>query len=474
MRDPVDIAFGVAVLAAALFASGHAVIYKRESRSAALWVVLIWVMPALGPILYLLMGVNRVQRRAARMRADMVRLRAEPHVVAGEPSGTHLAPLARMLNNVVERPLVAGNSIEELVDGAHAYPAMLEAIDRAQSSIMLASYIFHGNGIGAQFVEALIRAKQRGVAVRVLADDFAVRFTRSSPAKLLRRAGVPFGVFNPPLVPARLNAVHLRNHRKILVVDGTIGFTGGINIDRRYWTPQPLPADTGAPSRDLHFRLRGPVVPQLAEVFAEDWHFATGEELRGAPWFVPCATAGGVLARCIDDGPDESAEPLRWSMVAGLNQAQRSVRIMTPYFVPDSALITALDVTAMRGVEVDIVLPSISDLPHVHWAAWGQLWQVLERGCRVWKSAGPFDHSKLMVVDGAWTLLGSANWDARSLRLNFELNVECYSIEFGARMEGLVQARLNAAQQVTLDEINARPLPVKLRDGAARLFAPFL
>ena len=145
-----------------------------------------------------------------------------------------------------------------------------------------------------------------------------------------------------------------------------------------------MPADAAAPSRDPHFRLRGPVVPQLAEVFAEDWHFATDEVLRGAPWFVPCTAAGEVLARCIDDGPDESTEPLRWSMVAGLNQAQRSVKIMTPYFVPDSALITALDVTAMRGVEVDILLPSVSDLPHVHWAAWGQLWQVLERGCRIW------------------------------------------------------------------------------------------
>jgi cardiolipin synthase A/B len=474
MRDPVDIAFGLAVVAAAVFASGHAIIYKRESRSASLWVVLIWVMPALGPILYLLMGVNRVHRRAARMRADTVRLRGEPHVAEIEPSGTHLAPLARMLNNIVERPLVAGNSVEELVDGAQAYPAMLEAIDGARNSIMLASYIFHGEGIGAHFVEALIRARQRGVAVRVLADDFAARFTRSSPAKPLQRAGVPFGVFNPPLVPARINAVHLRNHRKILVVDGTIGFTGGMNIDRRYWTPQPAAPDAPAPSRDLHFRLRGPIVPQLAEVFAEDWNFATDEVLRGAPWFVSCAPAGEVLARCIDDGPDESTEPLRWSMVAGLNQAQRSVKIMTPYFVPDSALITALDVTAMRGVEVDIVIPSVGDVPHVQWAAWGQLWQVLERGCRVWASPGPFDHTKLMVVDGAWTLLGSANWDARSLRLNFELNVECYSVEFGARMEGVVQARINAARQVTMDEVNARSLPVKLRDGAARLFAPFL
>ena len=470
MREPVDIAFGIAVLAAALFASGHAVIYKRESRSAALWVVLIWVMPALGPILYLLMGVNRVQRRAARLRGDMVRHRGELSVAAGEPPGTHLAPLARMMNNVVERPLVPGNSIEALVDGVQAYPAMLEAIESAQSSIMLASYIFHRDGIGAQFVDALVRALRRGVAVRVLVDDADVRFTWSSAFKPLRRAGVPLGVFNPPLLPARLNAVHLRNHRKILVVDGTLGFTGGMNIDRRYWNPET----PGQASRDLHFRLRGPVVGQLTEVFADDWHFATGETLRGAPWFVPLLPAGRVLARCIDDGPDEGTEPLRWSMVGGLNQAQRSVRIMTPYFVPDGALITALDVAAMRGVEVDILLPSVSDLPHVHWAAWGQLWQVLERGCRVWCSAPPFDHSKLMVVDGAWTLLGSANWDARSLRLNFELNVECYSVEFGAHMEGLVQARVNAAQPVTLSDVNARPLAVKLRDGAARLFAPFL
>jgi cardiolipin synthase len=346
---------------------------------------------------------------------------------------------------------------------------MLDAIESARSSIMLASYIFNGDGIGERFVDALVRAMRRGVQVRVLVDDVDVRFTRSNAYKPLSRAGVPVGVFNPPLVPARLNAIHLRNHRKILVVDGTLGFTGGMNVDRRYWSD-----GGGEVSRDLHFRLRGPVVAQLAAVFADDWRFTTDEALRGAPWFAPLQPAGSVYARAIDDGPDEGSEPLRWAIVSGLNQAQRSVRIMTPYFVPDSALITGLDVAAMRGVEVDILLPSVNDIPHVHWAAWGQLWQVLERGCRVWLSPPPFDHSKLMVVDGAWTLLGSANWDARSLRLNFELNVECYSVELGARMEGLFQGRLKAARQVTLDEINARPLPVKLRDGVARLFAPFL
>jgi cardiolipin synthase A/B len=451
-------------------ASGHAVIYKRDSRSATIWVVLVWVMPAVGALLYLLMGINRVQRRATRLRRDMVRHRSSAQIRAEDP-GTHFAPVARLMNQVVpERGLLAGNAIEDLVDGAQAYPAMLEAIESARSSIMFASYIFDSDGIGAGFVEALIRAHQRGVAVRVLVDDVDVRFSRRPVNKPLQRAGVPVGVFNPPFVPARLNAMHLRNHRKILVVDGALGFTGGMNVDKRYWRPEA----PGEAFRDLHFRLRGPVVAQLAEVFADDWQFSTEEALRGAPWFPPLAPAGESLARVIDDGPDGGAERLRWALVGGLTAAQRSVRVVTPYFIPDGSLITALDAAAMRGVEVDIVLPEVSDLPHVHWAAFGQLWQVLQHGCRVWSSPPPFDHSKLMVVDGAWTLLGSANWDARSLRLNFELNVECYSVEFGARMDGLVQARINGARRITQADLNARSLPVKLRDGVARLFAPFL
>jgi cardiolipin synthase len=469
MRDPVDIAFGIAVVVAALMASGHAVIYKRDSRSASIWVILIWVMPALGPLLYLLMGINRVQRRATRMRRAMVRHRSSLDVRA-DPPGTHLAPLARLVSQVIERPLTAGNRVEALMDGAQAYPAMLEAIACARSSVMLASYIFDSDGIGADFVAALERAHQRGVAVRVLIDDVDVRFSRHPVNKPLERAGVPVGVFNPPFVPARLNAMHLRNHRKILVVDGKVGFTGGMNIDKRYWRPEA----PGEAYRDLHFRIHGPAVAHLAEVFADDWQYTTDEALRGEPWFCAPEPAGEDLVRGIEAGPDEAFERLRWAIVGGLSAAQRSVRVLTPYFIPDGALISDLNAAALRGVQVDIVLPATSDLPHVHWAAFGQLWQVLDHGCNVWLSAGPFDHSKLMVVDGAWTLLGSANWDARSLRLNFELNCEVYSVAFGAHMDGLVQARINGARRITMADLRARPLAVKLRDGAARLFAPFL
>jgi cardiolipin synthase len=460
-----DYAFGAAVLVAAGFAAGHAIVYKRDPRSAALWLLAILLLPAVGPVLYALLGVNRVQRRALRMRR--YRQRSRTALESNEkPRGTELAGLARLVGEVSRRPLLPGNAIEALVDGAQAYPAMLEAIEGARGSIALSSYIFDGRGIGERFVEALVRATRRDVAVRVLIDDVSDRFSWSSAAKKLRRAGVPVGIFNPPLIPARLHAVHLRNHRKILVVDGLTGFTGGMNIDRSYW-------GEGA-SRDLHFRLRGPVVAQLMEVFAEDWHFTAGEALQGDLWFPKIFAHGDSLARGIEAGPDESFERLRWAILGGLNAARSSVRICTPYFVPDAGLIAELNAAALRGVEIDILLPERTDLPHVHWAATHQLWQVLERGCRVWKRPGPFDHSKLMLVDAEWSLFGSVNWDARSLRLNFELNVEAYCRDLGGRLERLFLARRAESRPVTLAQVDARAFPIKLRDGIARLFAPLL
>ena len=356
VKDAVDLAFAMAVLIAAATASGHAVIYKRDSRSAAIWVLVIWVLPALGAIAYAFLGVNRVQRRAARLRRGMVRHRADAQFPASEP-GMHFTPLARLVSEVVERPLVSGNAIEPLVDGVHAFPAMLQAINGARTSIAMASYIFDGDGIGTEFVHALAAAAARGVEVRVLIDDVDARFSTSSAVKPLRRGGVKVAVFNPPLVPARLHALNLRNHRKILVVDGTVGFTGGINVDCRYWRPE-------APEqayRDLHFRLRGPVVAQLMEVFVDDWQFATDEALRGSKWFPPLAAQGGCLARGIEAGPDEAFERVRWAILGGVNAAQRSVRVLTPYFIPDQALISALDAAALRGVEVDIVIPEETD-----------------------------------------------------------------------------------------------------------------
>ena len=167
--------------------------------------------------------------------------------------------------------------------------------------------------------------------------------------------------------------------------------------------------------------------------------------------------AGDVIARVIPDGPDADFENARWTLLAALAEAQTSVKIVTPYFLPDNALVTALNLAALRGVRVDIILPAKNNLPFVHWASRALWWQVLERGCHVWLTPPPFDHSKLMIVDGHWVLLGSANWDTRSLRLNFELNVEGYGREFAREMENVIAQKISAAREVTLAEVDSAP-----------------
>jgi cardiolipin synthase len=235
-----------------------------------------------------------------------------------------------------------------------------------------------------------------------------------------------------------------------------------------------LAAQPRHPIQDLQFRVEGPVVAQLQEAFANDWAFATGEMLEGEGWFPDLSEAGRLVARAIPDGPDADFEKARWTLLAALAEAQTSVQILTPYFLPDVALIAALNLAALRGVRVDILLPAQNNLPFVHWASRALWWQVLERGCKIWLTPPPFDHSKLMVVDGHWVLFGSANWDARSLRLNFELNVECYGRDFAQKMEAVVQQKLRGAREVTLAEADGRPLPAKVRDALARLFSPYL
>lgn len=465
----------------ALFASGHVVLRKRDSRSAAGWMGVIWLVPIVGSILYFLLGINRIRRHATKVH----RIRPkppQPALVAPShpedlsraisPRVEHLEGLARIGAGVLKRPMEAGNCVVPLFGGDEAYPAMLRAIDEAQSTISLVTYIFDNDRAGHLFADALIRARQRGVAVRVLIDAVGARYTFPPIDRYLRRGGIPSARFMPSLAPAALPYLNLRNHRKIMVIDGHIGFTGGINI--REGCMRSLDPKPSHPVNDLHFRLDGPVVAHLQEAFADDWAFTTGEILQSDGWFPPLTPCGSVLARGISAGPDEDFETLRWILLGAVSSAKRSIRIVTPYFLPDAPLINALNVAALRGVRVDVVLPEKGNLALVQWASTAQLWQILERGCRVHLSPAPFDHSKVMVVDEAWSLIGSANWDARSLRLNFEFNVECYDENLAARLDEFVSERIASGREITLADVDGRSLPVRLRDGVARLFSPYL
>ncbi len=474
------IGFAALALLLALAASAHAVLYKRDSRSAIAWVGFIWLAPLAGAVLYFIFGVNRLRRHAAGLRESLEHYHAPLLHAECLPEGLHqhfparanqLEMLARVVGQVVDRPLLPGNSIEPLINGDQAYPAMLEAVRHARQTIAFETYIFDRDPVGLEFAAALGEAQRRGVEVRVLIDAAGTRYSFPSILKALRHEGVPHARFLPLLGSGwRLLSLNLRTHRKIMVVDGREGFTGGMNVR----LGNCLRRNPPRPVQDLHFRVRGPVVAQLQEAFADDWLFTTREALRGEAWFPKAEPAGAVLARGVTDGPDEDFEKLRWTLLGALSIASESVCIVTPYFLPDPAVVSALNLAAMRGVRVDILLPSRSNLPFVQWASRAMWWQVLEHGCRLWLTPPPFDHSKLMLVDSCWALVGSANWDARSLRLNFEFNVECYDLDLARQLQKIADAKRKDAVQVTLADIDARPLPVRLRDGVARLLTPYL
>lgn len=470
-------ATGAIVLALNVAATANVLLRKRDVRAVIAWTGVIWLTPVVGAFLYAMLGLNRIRRRATELQRERRRLPySTPMDAAIARIGTEatvspaMKPLARLGEAMSGRPLLTGNRVQPLHNGDEAYPAMLAAIDEARATIAMASYIFGSDRAGSQFVDALSRAVKRGVDVRVLVDGFGARYTWPPAHKALRRAGVRTELFLPKIRDAGLAFFNLRSHRKVLTIDGRLAFTGGLNIQERNIHAHSPPRMV----RDLHFRLEGPIVGQMQEVFAEDWAFTTGEILEGAAWYPTLLPAGDTSARCFTDGPDGDIEILRTVLLGALSVARESVRIVTPYFLPEQPLVSALNVAALRGVRVDIVLPSKVNIPLVQWAATAQLWQVLRPGCRVHVTPMPFDHTKLMVVDREWALFGSSNWDPRSLRLNFELDVEVHDPNLAAQLDQVVVQRIASAHEVTLADVDARPLPVKLGHGLARMLSPYL
>lgn len=467
---------GVLHFSAALATSGHAILSKRDSRAAVAWVGVIWLVPFAGPVLYLLLGINRIRRRAAELRRDKPRVNGSDTQARFTPSPeqralpTGAAALARLVDRVTHQRLLEGNRIRPMKNGDQAYPAMMEAINGARHSITLSTYIFANDATGRDFARALGQAVRRGVAVRVLVDAVGLRYSLPTIVRHLRRERVPYARFLPTRTPLAMPFMNLRNHRKLLVVDGLVGFTGGMNIA----AGNRLRERPRQPIRDLHFALEGPVVLQLQAVFAEDWAFTTREYLQGPEWFPAPYAPGNSLARVVVDGPDERFDTLRQILVGALSVAEKRVAIMTPYFLPDVTLQDALQTAALRGVSVDVLLPGRNNLKIVDWASRPQMEEMLRWGVRIWFSRGDFDHSKIMTVDGRWALLGSANWDPRSLSLNFECNVECHDPRVSGELEEWFATRLFDSDPLSEHHLHSQWLITRLRNGMARLLSPYL
>ena len=466
----------------AVLSAGHALLYKRDPRAALGWIAVSLAYPLVGPILYYLFGINRIRSYAHSLKgAPQKRLKISserPGKIGSDnrqalPPGLiarpELATMAASSAAVTHRPLLENNSIQPFFDGESAYAAMLKAIADSKHSISLASYLFATDQTGRRFIEALSDAQNRGVKVRVLLDGIGELYNFPRAGRLLKKFGLRIARFLPPrLIPPSIH-INLRNHRKLLVVDGRIAFTGGMNIGDRQLRKQP---DNRNETADIHFQLTGPVIDQLQQVFDEDWTFVTRED---RPQYSDSANGeGNAICRVITDGPNEDLGKLTMIMTSAVAIARERVAIMTPYFLPPPTLINALQAAALRGVEVSVILPQRSNQPPVHWATRNMLWELLQFGVHIYYQPPPFAHSKLLLIDNDYAHIGSANLDPRSLRLNFELVVEIFDRKLVSQLSKHFEQVKSTSVEETLAGVDGRPLPVRVRDAIAWLFSPYL
>lgn len=456
----------------------HAAMTKREVRAAVGWVGVIILSPIVGALIYMLVGVNRIRRKSLLLRrlvshSDAARILAE-HVVEDDTYirrfGSRMAALRRLGQRVTGLPLVGGNHIDILSTGDETYNAFCAAIDAAERSVILETYIFDRDRVGLRIADSLIAARKRGVEVRVLVDAVGARYSVPSIFGHLDEGGVPVAAFNGKVIMGlRLPYANLRTHRKIMVVDGTTAFVGGMNIREGF---------TGRlADRDTHFRVHGPVVADFFAVAAEDWNFETGETLNGPAWslsLAPSVDETAAFARAVVSGPDGTLETNHKLLMGAFSVAERSIRIMSPYFLPDNVLLGALATAARRGVAVEIVVPSKNNLAIVARAMMAQFEMVVRDGSRVFHASGPFDHSKLLVVDGKWAFIGSSNLDSRSMRLNFEIDMEVHDEDFAQRVEARILGARDGGEELTLDMLRSRPFPLRLTDRIFWLGSPYL
>jgi len=460
----------VLVVALVAFTSVHAILHKPDPHSAALWIVICLLFPVGGAVLYLIFGINRLNRRARRRAVGELQpvnpALAAPDAVSAD--FLDYVELIRTTHHVTGLPLVADCQLQPLFNGDEAFPEMLAAISGANNWIYLSSYIFDNRGVGRRFINELINAHQRGVQVRVMIDGIGEWYDGGKTGRMLRKQGVNAHTFLPPrLLPPQL-AINLRNHRKIVLVDGEIGFVGGMNIRRQHTQRPEKPLQI----QDLVVKIQGPVLQQLAQVAADDWRYVTGEQW--APESAIQAIAGNSLCRAIPDGPEQALDKLLAVLLGAISSARSSVRIMTPYFLPPRELDALLQVAARADIEVTVILPERSDHRIVHWASLHRLPALVDAGIKVYFQPPPFAHTKMLVIDDCYVQFGSANIDARSLRLNFELMVESYDTDFAGQMIDHFDQILGKSKSLAGFGINRRPLWSRIRNATCWLFSPNL
>ena len=444
------------------------ILQKRSPLSTWAWILSLAALPLIGFVIYFFLGPTRIRRQ--RLKRERLRARQQIRASGDAALAAGLPQRKRGLSDLVDKatgaPVSSLVEAELLVGGETTYEALFAAIRAAKRHVHLEYYIFEPDRIGRALRDLLVAAQQRGVAVRMLVD--AVGSTRAGRRfwAPLRAAGGEVARFHPFRLATLKPLLNLRTHRKIAVIDGEVGFCGGINVsedhDARF---------AARPWHDLHVRMRGPAVGWLQAVFAEDWLYARKRPLPEQELYPDC-DAGPIAAQVIASGPDSDSEAIHRAFLQAMADARERVWVATPYFAPGDAALYTLTNAAMRGVDVRVLLPQRSDSRVVSAAARSFYDELLARGIKVFEYTAGMLHSKLMVVDQDCTILGTANFDLRSFRLNFEVALAVYDPAFCARCAAQFEADLELSTRITL------PRPIgwmdRFGEACARLLTPVL
>ena len=457
---------------------------RRQPAATLAWLLTLVLLPGVGLVAYRLIGQTRYQRTikrsklageridAVRRRFDVERKLDRATAAVPEPRTVGLLRLGAAVSSTRSSP---GNRVRLLIDGAATYRAMLLAIEAAEHHVNIEFYIVQPDETGRRLRERLVRTAERGVQVRVLVDGIGSSRLPRDFWKPLEAAGGKAAVFRPvpPLWyrPLRRDRVDFRDHRKIIVVDGRVGFTGGINIGREYLGLDP---DMGA-WRDTHIELRGPAVLSLQSAFAENWFYSTGEELDDERQFPePEWTPDGAVVQVVDSGPDTNWNPIEAMYAHAISGAEHRVWITNPYFIPSPTIENVLIAASLRGVDVRLLVPLRSDSRLVQIASRSYFPRLIEAGVRVFRFSPGFVHAKTMVVDEWVGTVGSANMDMRSFQLNFELNPFIVGAALANSLAEEFLDDLRRSEEVTLADLAKVTVFGRLASNLARLASPLL
>lgn len=453
----------------------------RDPVKALSWILVITLVPVAGLIMYVVFGrdyrkekiFNRKEiddlKHMERLSGEQLRELVDPEIEHIEPIEANKDIITLLLNNS-KALLTARNKVKILNDGKAKFDELFEAIRGATSSIHLEYYIFENDALGRELTALLEEKAREGVEVRLIYDDVGSWNMKRRHARRLRARGIKVGCFMPVSFPWLTGKLNNRNHRKIVVVDGKTAFTGGINVADRYVNGTKF-----GPWRDTHLRIEGDAVNMLQAIFVTDWYFVSGGELLSDEKYFPHnRIRSRSPLQIASSGPDSDWASIMQAFFAAINKASRSIYISTPYFLPNEAILTALKVAALSGVDVRIILPYRSDSKIVYWASRSYIGEMLEAGIKVYFFCKGFNHSKILIIDDNFCSVGSANMDIRSFEDNFEVSAIMYDPKIAAELTGYFMQDISNSVALTREAWENRSNLHAVYESLARLLSPLL